>query len=123
MRVVTRLRGLSLAALLGVAVLCSACDVKTDVTIQPEASAKAEERVAVLEAELERERARTAELEASLASERDTSVVAAGEKRVTFHINTPASLVLIFSVLALAAVLITRIRHGGSDSDDYPSPK
>lgn len=113
----TRPRGLAWLALVA-ALFLTACDVKTDVTIQPDATAKAEERLAMLEAELNVERAKRVELEAELASERDTSVVAAGEKRVTFHINTDAALVLIVSVLALAAVLITRIRHGGTNAED-----
>lgn len=122
MRGQTRGRGLVWLLALG-ALLLTACDVKTDVTIQPDATAKAEERVTTLETELEQVRARNAELEAELATHRDTSFVGTGEERVTFHINTPAALVLIVAVLALAAVLITRIRHGGTDTEDYSSPK
>ncbi len=107
--------GWLLAALAGL--LLGGCDVKTDVTLRPASDEALQERVTQLESDLAGEKARADRLQRQLAGARETNVVSAGDEKFAFRINTPAAVVLVFTVLAIAAVWIARIRYGVKEPD------
>ena len=107
----TLIRHLLLALL--VAPLLAGCDVKTDVNFSSgaEENARLAKLVRQLDEEAVLQRERADRLQAELDELKQTSVVTAGDKQVSFRLNTPAAVVLVFAIVALAAFFIARLKY------------
>lgn len=107
----TAIRLLLLALL--VTFLLGGCDVQTDVKVTSggQETEKLATLVRQLDAEAVEQRERADRLQAELDELQQTNVVTAGDKQVTFRLNTSAAVVLVFAIVALAAYFIARLKY------------
>jgi hypothetical protein len=89
------------------------CDVQGDVTLSAEVktAAQLQEQVTALEAEVAFERERADRLQKERDAARQGSYVAAGDERISVHLDTQAALVLIFAIVGLVTVLVARFKY------------
>ena len=122
LRLQSRSLGRSVCAALLALLLLGGCDLSTEVSVSTDAQSKAElrERVAVLERQLEAQRTRADRLQAEVDQARESNVVTMGGEQVSFRLNEAAAVVLVFLILATAAVLIARIKYAPGPGEPLP---